>query len=275
MPNINSIPIPRYTADMPYYFIYDNLPFDALLQREAIINAAVDSNSEILRLAGGSLNLASRLDQSLYDNGAIKPNAVDSALHNIGAHTDDVYTISGGELTSLQTYYPSLTNPVSFVRMLEVERDKLALMQDEANFFGISAPTASGITYFNSNYLNLQDSSTITWNVDAGQVLSAEVTSSLSNPHQHYDNVVPDSKYLTPDFQNYTVPLVFKTGTLKVFINGVRIFSGYDVYVPSSDPSLPWTLNSFTQDVNLNGFSLLNAITVDDIIFVDYEVSLV
>lgn len=275
MPNINSIPVPKYTADMPYYFIYDNLPFDALLQREAIINAAVDNNSEILRLAGGSLNLAARLDQSIYDNGALKPNAIDSALHSIGAHMDEPYTISGPDLTALQVYYPTLTNPVSFVRMLQVERDKLALMQDGANFFGISVPTASGITYFNSDYVNLQDSTTIKWNVDAGQALSAEVTSSLSNPHMHYDNVVPDSKYLTPNYMDYTVPLTFKTGTLKVFINGIRIFSGNDVYVPSADPSLPWSLNSFTEDVGLKGFSLLNAITVDDIIYVDFEVSLV
>ena len=275
MPNINSISIPRYTADMPYYFIYDNLPFDALLQREAIINAAVDANSEVLRLAGGSLNLAGRLDQSLYDNGQIKPEAVDASLHNIGAHTDDSYVVSSGQLSNLQLYYPALTNPVSFVRMLEVERTKLALMQEEANFFGISAPTASGITYFNSDYLNLQDSTTVKWTVDAGQTLSAEVTSSLSNAHMHYDNVVPDSATLTPNFIDYRVAIAFKTGSLKVYINGLRIFSDNPVYAPSSDPSLPWTLNSFTEDLDFKGFSLLNAITGEDIIYVDFEVSLV
>ena len=43
MPDINLIPVPSYQPLQPYYWVYDNLPLEALIQREDLINNAVDA----------------------------------------------------------------------------------------------------------------------------------------------------------------------------------------------------------------------------------------
>ena len=45
MPDINSIPVPSYQPLQPYYWVYDNLPLEALIQREDLINNAVDMDA--------------------------------------------------------------------------------------------------------------------------------------------------------------------------------------------------------------------------------------
>jgi hypothetical protein len=279
MPDISSISIPRYKASDPYYYVYDNKPLDAIEQILNLINQQTDSNAQAILDSGGSYTLSQRLNISLYDNGSLKASAINTALHNIGYHTDGSYTVSGTELTAYQTNYPSITNPVPFVRMLQAERSRLSTIDDDANHLEIDIEDDSSSTTvtYSTGTVTFKPSSTIVWNVSGtspNQEISAQVTTSLSNSHEHYDNVVPTSASLTPDYRSYTLSPSFMAGSLKVYINGVRIFPNPNqIYAPSSDPSLPWVLNSFTEN-GTTGFTLTNAITQDDIIIVDFTVSL-
>ena len=277
MPDLSSFSIPKYQASDPYYYAYDNKPIDVINQMINLINSQVDVNTQAILNAGGSYTLSQRLNISLYDNGSLKPTALNTALHNIGYHTDGSYSVSSAELAAYQVDYPTVANPVPFVRMLDAEREKLAGIQTAANNMNLSVvdnTTTSTIT-FSTGTVNLQPSSTIIWKVAGGQIVTAEVTTGLTNAHQHYDNVVPTSATLSPDYKNYTITgPSFRAGSLKVFINGIRIFPvPNEIYAPSSDPSLPWLLNSFTEN-GTSGFMLTNAITANDIILVDYEVTL-
>lgn len=258
MPNINLITVPQYQANQPYHYFYDNLPIDALVQREDLINYAVDINTEILRQTIGTAgSLPARLNQSLQDNGALKTAAVDTALHNIGYHTDGDY------------------DGVSYVRMELSERQKLSLIADEATSLSIGIQGPSDITYISDGVALIDNSSTITWSVSLDQKIRADVSVGLTNAHMHYDNIEPISADLTPNYKDYitNLPSEFTAGSLKVYINGVRIFSDITIYAPTSDPSSAWQLNSFTENSGL-GFSLLNAITAYDTIRIDFEVPL-
>lgn len=280
MPDINNISVPKYLPNQPYHYSYDNLPIDSLKAREDIINSAVDANSAQIAAAYGTTgSLAGRLDQSIEPDGSLKTTAIDTALHNIGAHDDGSFTVSGGELSAYQADYPSVTNPVPFVRMLEAEREKLALIADEAKNITIEFPNATPTPLsFDNGTIGFEDSSTITWTSTGGQNVRADVIGSLANAHQHYDNIVPTSASLTPDYQNYLtgLPSAFTAGSLKVYVNGVRLPSSptNSIYIPSSDPLNSWTLNRFTEDPLGLGFSLLNPITAQDIIIIDFEVAL-
>ena len=92
MPEINLISVPLYDPMHPYHWEYDNLPLRVLMQREELINAAVDINSQIIRDAAGDQGtVANRLNQSMEENGNLKTIAIDEALHNIGWHEDGEY----------------------------------------------------------------------------------------------------------------------------------------------------------------------------------------
>ena len=282
MPDINNISVPRYQPSQPYHYVYDNLPIDALVAREDLINTAVDANTAAIAATYGTAgSLAGRLDQCLELNGDLKTAAVDTSLHNIGAHTDGSFTVDSGELSAYQADYPLVTNPVPFVRMLQAEREKLALIDDEAKNITIDFPDATPSPLsFDNGIISFEDSTTITWTSTGGQAVRADVVSSLANAHQHYDNIVPASVSLTPDYQNYytasPTPITFTAGSLKVYINGVRVPSSPTpaIYIPTADPLTSWTLNQFTENGTPNGFSLLNPITANDIIVIDFEVPL-
>lgn len=282
MPDINNINVPRYQPSQPYHYVYDNLPIDALVAREDLINTAVDANTAAIAATYGTAgSLAGRLDQSLELNGDLKTTAVDISMHNIGSHADGSFTVDPGELSAYQVDYPLVTNPVPFVRMLQAEREKLALIDDEAKNITIDFPDASPSPLsFDNGIISFEDSTTITWTSNGGQAVRADVVSSLANAHQHYDNIVPASASLTPDYQTYLTasptPITFTSGSLKVYINGVRVpsYPTSAIYVPTADPLTSWTLNQFTENGTPNGFSLLNPITANDIIVIDFEVPL-
>lgn len=265
MPNIDLISVPKYQASQPYHFSYDNLPLDALVQREDLINSAVDINSEILRQTIGTAgSLAARLNQSLEDNGDLKVSAVNNTMHNIGYHTDGAY------------------DGVDYVRMLLSERQKLALVDDNATSLSFGVQEPSNITYISEGTVTVVPSTTIEWTLLPEQKLRADVTVGLTNAHMHYDNITPISLNPSPDYINYLtgLPTAFTEDSLKVYINGVRIFSDATIYVPTTDPLSSWQLNSFTpiddplSSNYLKGFSLLNAITASDTIRIDFEVPL-
>lgn len=250
MPEINKIVPVEYSTLHPYHADYDNLPLRNIITRQEIINGAVDINSEILRESTGSqLTLAARLDRSLDGWGDLEDAAVDKAMHNIAFHTDgtDGYT--------------------DFVRMEQDERDKLALISDEATALRIRFPTistASVIQEFADETIEIIDSSTISWQV-AGNNIQAITSFEPTALHLHHWGLEPvHSNTVTPDYTHYKTtgtgtPTQFISGTLRVFINGVRIFDDVEVYVPRPDNSA-YDLIMFTPDSGDRSFTLSRAI---------------
>ena len=263
MPNINNIPVPSYEALQPYHYIYDNLPLAALIKRQEIISDSVDFNTSVLENSIGSrINLAARLDQSLTPNGDLKTTAVDLSLHNIGSHEDGIF---GG---------------ISYVRMKLDERQKLAQIQDGSNYFSINinVPAISNGIFFETGVLQLNDSSSLKWRFEAPNNLTADLNYPLESAHIHYYGVTPKQVYLNPDYKNYSTGLSkpIMNNTLRVFINGVQIFSDFEVFVPSANPNTndKWHKNKFSLNGDLISFQLLNSLSQYDIIKIDFDVSL-
>lgn len=282
MPEINQIPVPLYAADQPYHWEYDNLPLQALANRDEIINAEVDNLSQILGdTAGTQGTLANRLNQSIDQDGNLLSVAVDQTLHNIAEHLDGSKTVTGPELADyIALGFPSLSNPVPFVRMLQAERDKLALIASEATNMSISVETISNIVLFEQGPLDLVASESIEWVVTNPNKIQAVLKVSTDFAHRHYYDLTPvvlpttdTVPVLNKLFKVTSTSTPYIADSLRVYINGVRISNSYSVYYPSN-PVLTWQLNSFTED-NVNGrFTLLNPIADTDIIQIDFDQSL-
>jgi hypothetical protein len=242
----------------PYHWEYDNLPLQSLIERDRVINDAVDINSAILRgTAGTQGTLANRLNQSINQDGSLKATAMDESLHNIGHHTDG-----------------NGPDAVSYVRMKEAERDKLALIADEATNVTISVETPSNIIVLDDGPVVLKPSSTVEWQVTEGNEIQANLGFPVESAHRHYYDLEP----ITSDYTNYIVTSVatpYVEDSLRVFINGVRLSSEVEVYVPGNLPTDTWTLIKYTPDHTAGSFVLSNTITIDDIIRIDFDISLV
>ena len=105
------------------------------------------------------------------------------------------------------------------------------------------------------------------------------MTFPASAAHQHnYGKTPVHVNLVTPDYINYKVNSVasaYIDESLRIVINGVRIFEDDSVYIPGPLVDDPWTLIAFTSDSTNGAFELSTAITDDDIIKVDYDISLV
>lgn len=291
MPDLTKMPVPLYSADQPYHWEYDNLPLKALADRDVAINNAVDSQSQILQdAAGNQSNVAVRLNQSLEDNGDLMASAVDQAMHNIAAHQDGSLNLSVSQIDVFQNDYGYvLSNPVPFVRMLEAERDKLALVANEATSFALevyipspsnislipSSICVSNICLFDNTVVQLQPSDFITWEVQSPNVLKPILNLNTESFHRHYYDLEPiTSDYI--DFNVSNVSTQFVEGSLRVYINGIRLSSEYEVlYPPVLNPdSSSWSSNKYTPDHTTGTFQLYNPITSNDIIRIDFDVLL-
>ena len=248
MPNINLIPEVLYQAMMPYHVDYDNLPLRTILEREEIINDAVDINSQMMREAIGTQGtLSNRLRKSLNDDGTLKSSAIDSALHSVEDHTDNT----------------------TYVRMLGTERDKLALIADEASALSLKIRTVSTDILFVDEIVEIEPTDTITWEVVAPNKLKAHMAFPSAAVHRHYYNLTP----VSTDYKNYkttSLSTVFTADSLVVFINGVRIYSNDSVYVPDSLVHT-WALTYFTPSPTAGTFVLNRTITSDDVIRIDFD----
>jgi hypothetical protein len=275
MPDLNALPVPQYNATQPYHWEYDNLPLKTLSDRDELINGVVDTHSEILRNCSGTVGtLANRLNQSVEQDGNLKTTAVDQTLHNIAEHGDGSKTVSGAELSDYNALgYIGVVNPVPFVRMLEAERDKLSLVADEATNIVVNVNTPSLVYTFGDgiNTLDLIESDSISWTFEGPNSVKPEIKFSIAFAHRHYYNLDP----ITSDYQNYQVNMPstpYMEDTLRVYINGVRLNSVYNVYVPNSDVT-SWIANRFTPDHLTGTFTLLTAITSSDIISIDFDIA--
>lgn len=281
MPNLNSVPVPQYQADQPYHFSYDNLPLKALERRDEVINNVVDIHSEILKDGAGTQGtLANRLNQSLDEDGNLLPVAVDQALHNIAEHSDGSKNVDAGELSTYSVLgYTTVANPVSFVRMLDLERNKLALIADEATDVTISVETISSVILVDEGNFKLAESSDIEWQVipdGPGYKYSPVLKMSTTFAHQHFYQIAPT---LTAPL-TYETPVGYTADSLRVYINGVRLTtsSTETVSYPSTNVTFGdiYVANYYTETDPTNGeFTIDVALNVGDILRVDFDQSLI
>ena len=294
MPEINKIPESSclYDGNQPYHVHYDNLPLKSILTRIDLVNAQVDINSDILRGSGGTVgSLKNRLSASLHDNGKIISSSVDNSLHNVGYHLDGQY---GG---------------VDYVRMKQDERDKLELINSQANKLYIEIEDKISISstpifsespeYYTieTGTLKFKSSDTVFFDFEAasteeiGQNIAGVIRAHSVFPpnaaHRHNYGIVPDHQDTSsPDYENFvttkTTSLAsFMEGSLRVYVNGVRLSAPTEynltpsVNVPNHDATEWKELYVALQDSETGDFSLNIPITQNDQIFIDFDQSLV
>jgi hypothetical protein len=259
MPRIELIPETLYGPNDPIHWEIDNLPLKNIITRQNLINLALDDVLEEMRDAIGTAgSVANRLNQSLEPDGSLKDTAIDSALHSIESHTDGS----------------------AYVRMSAAQSAKVDLVADEATDLALRVNSdGSSLLTFDSGTVKIEPSSTVTPSIEAPDILRFHMTFPDSAAHQHnYGKTPVHVNLVTPDFINYKVNSVaseYIDESLGIFINGVRVFEDDSVYVPGPLVDDPWTLMSFTSDSTSGTFELSTAITEDDIIKVDYDISLV
>lgn len=282
MVDLNKLPTPEYNPLNPYHWEYDNAPIKNLALRDELINNELENASQILRLGAGTQgNMANRMDQSIDANGDLKLAAVDQTMHSIAEHTDASKTVDGSELTYINNVlgYESVTNPVSYVRMLDAERDKLSLVADEATDIDFKVTTPSNVVSIVEGTISFEASDTVGWDITAPvspsqpYVLKAILGIGTTFAHNHYYDIDP----VTVDYENYSTTPVntpFVEGSLRVYVNGVRLSSDASLYHPAFNPSNPWSLNKFTPDHANGTFALDNALSATDIVRIDFDISL-
>lgn len=254
MPQINLIPEVLYEPNQPYHYLYDNIPLKNILARISLVNIQADTNARMLMGTAGSVgSLSDRLDVSLGADGSLKADALDDAMHSIAHHED-------GE-----------KDGVEYVRMRADERSKLLLVENGANLLTIQVGDEGPIE---SGNVELRSSATIFFDLEAPNVVRAHSSFPPDVAHRHVYDVEPAHQSLGtsssssgPDWQNFkttSLGTAYVEGSLRVYINGVRIGSGVrvPVFSGSSTPS-SWTLFSVISESPEDGeFSLNTAVPI-------------
>jgi hypothetical protein len=270
MPEINKILPVLYEANQPYHHYYDNLPLKNILARIGMVNIQVDTHSDLLRGASGTVgSIGARMDTSLEQNGELKKQAIDDALHSIEQHedTDD------------------------FVRMRTDERNKLIGIGQGANKFQIEIEDAlptmgSHITIppdetpNQAGKLKLKSTNTIFFDFIAPDTLEIHSKFPPDLAHRHHYDLKPAYADSTsaPSFRYFKTTSLntpFKEGSLRVYVNGVRISdsSTETVHVLDlSDSSGNWVETYIEiQDFKEGTFSLNRPLSVNDVIRIDFD----
>jgi hypothetical protein len=248
------------------------------LLRIDVVNAAVDLDTKAITDAIGTTgSLSNRLNKSINLDGTLNISAVDNTLHDIAFHKDSSISLTPSQISlidPLNVY--ELPSIVPFVRMLQAERDKLMLIANSATALQIEVQSLSNILLFTDQTVQFATSDTITWNIEpaGGGVYKLTANSTGPTPFVAYDNLIPQNSLL--DYVNYSVNAfhtAYIDGSLKVYINGVRIFEDGLVYVPSYSVNPVYTKNAFTSSPNDGTFVLHTAITSNDVIRIDFKVT--
>lgn len=260
MPAISTIPVNLYQPTDPYIHTVDNMPIEGLIERINSINNAVDNNTAILASAIGTQGtLANRLAQSINDDGSLKSVAIDNALHSIEDHLDSA----------------------DYVRMLYSERAKLSLISPHATALKLQFNTISGAVLFDDATVQVDDSDSISWSYSSGKI-KANTAFPSSVRHTHYYGKTPVHQNLvTPNYRNYyTTSLMtsYREGSLRVYINGVRLDPNGSTYVQLGLPSsAAYTAMTYTEGTATGGvvtggdFVLSTAISSSVRIVIDFD----
>lgn len=282
MPDLSKLPVPKYDPLHPYHWEYDNIPIENLALRDELINGELEQHAKILRDSSGNQGtLDNRLNQSINEDGSLKSSAVDESAHNIAEHSDGSKTVDTSELEYYNETlnYTDVVNPVPFVRMLEAERDKLSRIADEATKITFEVETPSNVLIIEEGPIALGASAGIQWDITApvppstAVTLTPVLTIPIDFAHRHYYDLEP----ITTDYINFKVTSVntpYIEGSLRVYINGVKITTDNQVYVPGNLITDDWSLQSFIPDHAAGTFELYTAITSDDIIRIDFDIIL-
>lgn len=282
MPDLSKLPVPKYDPLHPYHWEYDNIPIENLALRDELINGELEQHAKILRDSSGNQGtLDNRLNQSINEDGSLKSSAVDESAHNIAEHSDGSKTVDTSELEYYNETldYADVVNPVPFVRMLEAERDKLSRIADEATKITFEVETPSNVLIIEEGPIALGASAGIQWDITApvppstAVTLTPVLTIPIDFAHRHYYDLEP----ITTDYINFKVTSVntpYIEGSLRVYINGVKITTDSQVYVPGNLITDDWSLQSFIPDHEAGTFELYTAITSDDIIRIDFDIIL-
>jgi hypothetical protein len=270
LPNIDQIPQVLYEPTDPYYYLVDNVPLINILNKIELINDAVDIASDQLRDAVGSAGtLANRLE-SLNADGSINPNAIDSAMHNIGYHVDGIGPDS-----------------VPYVRMQDAERDKLATVADGATDIILQfdvQTNGSQNSISGSGTIPIQvangivefiPSSGITWSTQGGNKFAANLNFSTGSIHRHFYDQQAYFFGNSPDYINYLVSssmISYIEGSLRVYINGFRISEVQGISVPIGTNPVTPTVIQYTENALAGSFALSSAISASDIIRIDFDI---
>lgn len=282
MVDLSKLPTPEYNPLNPYHWSYDNIPIKQLAERDVLINNELENVSEIIRSGAGTQgNIANRINQSIDEDGNLLSTSIDDALHNIAEHADGSKTEDASTISFINTTlgFASVINPVSYVRMLDVERSKLNLIAEEATNIDFSVVTPSSTITVTEGTISLEPSDNIYWDLSgpAGPnlpyVLKPVLGVGTSYFHNHFYNVEPITANYT-DFTVNSMATPYIEDSLRVFINGVKLNDTDVIYVPTSDPTDPWVQNKFTPDHTNGSFTLDVAITSSDIIRIDFDISL-
>ena len=277
MPDIQSIPEVLYQADQPYHVHYDNLPLRNILDRIGLVNIQVDINTDILRGASGSAgSLNARLDNSLDAAGNIKTDAVDDANHSMASHMD-------GD---------------GFVRMTDSERAKLQGVLSEANKLEIEIedyePGSNNFVTIppsgSNGVLKFRRSSTIFMEFQNPDTVRLHSVFPPDAAHRHNHNLIPAYDIPSgPTFKNYRTTAVntpFKTGSLRVYVNGLRMtgvpvkvlnYLSVPVTIPNSGgiavfPAAAWINTNIASENPAEGtFELNRSLSPSDVIRIDFD----
>lgn len=282
---INGVPL--YQPNDPYHHDFDNKPIKSLVERDNIIIGALNALRNIVIASGGNLgDLATRLNQSIDPNGNLKPSSVDEANHNIANHIDGRRQISQQEIDYFNSLGYSVNDNPKFVRILEEERAKLALVSEEANKLNISiTPDGSPKHLIDNGEVNFQSSDTIGVSVDNNNVVKFNSKFPVSVAHQHYYQVEP----FTTNRIDYSINGIssFKQGSLRVYVNGCRIeqcssdcedknFSYYPSFTLSGNSVVvQWNKIYYEERHDSADFSFSSSVDTNDRVLVDYDVVLI
>jgi hypothetical protein len=226
MPNINSILPVLYDGNQPYHVEFDNLPLKNILLRIDLVNSQVDINTDIIRSSAGNCGtLSNRLSVSIDDDGKIKTASVDQSVHSIGAHNDGVY------------------NGIEYVRMTKSERDKLSLVQSEANKLNIEVEDTisfdvADYVLIENGLVKLESSDTIAFQFVAPSTIKAHSLYSLETAHVHVYGLELGPNSDDEECEKYKTPVPYKPGSLRVYINGFRLSSEPQKILIGEDPSV-------------------------------------
>ena len=118
----------------------------------------------------------------------------------------------------------------------------------------------------------------MTWEVDAPNKIKANLGFPIEAAHRHfYDQPAIPSNQMQPYYQNYSVnseTTPYIAGSLRVFLNGIRLSAVHGVYAPGSLVNDAWTLLSYTEDAVGGAFTLSTPVSQEDVVRIDYDILL-
>jgi hypothetical protein len=237
MPQINLIPEVLYEPNQPYHYLYDNIPLKNILARISLVNIQVDKNAAMLiGTAGSAGSLVNRLDVSLKEDGSLRTEAVDNSQHSIDHHTDSL----------------------EYVRMKADERAKLFSINSNANHLTLQVDE----NQINSGNVEFRNSTTIFFEVQSPNIIRAHSYFPSDVAHRHVYGIQPVHQNSTPNWKNFRTTLfstAYMEGSLRVYINGIRILNETRVPIFSGSPNPSWNVFYIESENHETGDFVLNS----------------